>query len=406
MDSLRKFADLAEHIDLELAEETQSGLGININPVSKLDITCGPRSCGNQKEKERPEKDYQVLPVYQAALPNGKRTPLLKTLLTSACERNCYYCSCRAGRDFRRVTFQPDEMAKTFMQMHEKGIAKGIFLSSGVAGGGMRTEDRLIATAEILRFKLGFKGYLHLKIMPGVEQSQVERVMQLADRVSINLEAPTSQHLARLAPQKQFFDELLQPLRWVEDIRKNQPGSRGWNGHWASSTTQFVVGGSGETDLELLTTTQYLYQKLRLARAYYSGFSPVLGTPLENQAAVNPWRKNRLYQASFLLKSYFFDLEELPFCASGDLPLEIDPKLAWAQTHLVDAPVEINLADLHQLLRIPGIGPKGARSILLARKTQRLQSLVDLKTLGVSIVRAKPFILVNGKRPPVQLSLW
>ncbi len=153
----------------------------------------------------------------------GKRIALLKTLLTSACERNCFYCPFRAGRDFRRAaTFKPDEMAKAFMELYRSRIAEGFFLSSGIAGGGIRTQDQLIDTAEILRRKMGYTGYLHLKIMPGSQRAQVERAMQLADRVSINLEAPNSNGLARLAPRKIFIDELLRPLQWVDEIRRTR----------------------------------------------------------------------------------------------------------------------------------------------------------------------------------------
>ena len=162
--------------------------------------------------------------------------------------------------------------AKTYMKMYRSGIAKGIFLSSGVAGGGMRTQDRLIDTAEVLRNKLSYTGYLHLKIMPGAERDQVERAMQLADRVSINLEAPTTERLSRLAPQKIFLDELLAPLRWIDEIRRTKPAHFGWNGHWPSSVTQFVAGGSGETDLELLRTSAYLHHRLHLARVYFPVF--------------------------------------------------------------------------------------------------------------------------------------
>ncbi len=292
------------------------------------------------------------------------------------------------------------------MKIYQAGVAKGIFLSSGVAGGGMRTQDRLIAAAEILRHKLGYTGYFHLKIMPGAEQAQVERAMQLADRVSINLEAPTTEHLARLAPQKVFLEELLTPLRWVDQIRRSQPGINGWKGRWPSSVTQFVAGGSGETDLELLQTSEYLHQKLRLARVYFSGFAPVPDTPLEGQAPINPWRTHRLYQADFLLRDYGFGVEDLPFAASGSLPLDTDPKLAWARANLASQPIEINRADLHELLRIPGIGPHGARVILQARHQNRIRGIEDLKALGVSAQRAAPFILMDGRAAPAQLALF
>jgi predicted DNA-binding helix-hairpin-helix protein len=297
-------------------------------------------------------------------------------------------------------------MGKTFMQVYRSGAAQGIFLSSGVAGGGMRTQDRLLASAEVLRHKLNYTGYLHLKIMPGAERAQVERAMQLADRVSINLEAPSTARLARLAPQKVFLEELLTPLRWVEEIRRSQPGSQGWKGHWPSSVTQFVAGGAGENDLELLQTSEYLHRKLRLARVYFSGFSPVPGTPLENEIAINPWRTHRLYQADFLLRDYGFSVEDLPFSGGGNLPLETDPKLAWARANLSGQPVEVNRADLHELLRIPGIGPLGARAILAARRRNTLRQIEDLKALGVLAGRAAPFILMDGHRAPVQLSLF
>jgi predicted DNA-binding helix-hairpin-helix protein len=242
--------------------------------------------------------------------------------------------------------------------------------------------------------------------MPGAEQAQVERAMQLADRVSVNLEAPNTARLASLAPQKVFIEDLLRPLRWVEEIRKNQSSQKGWKGRWPSTTTQFVAGGAGENDLELLNTTFYLTRTLRLARVYYSGFKPVAGTPLENQPAINPWRQNRLYQASFLIRDYAFDLEDMPFNGAGELPLDVDPKLAWARAHLSETPLEINRADLHELLRIPGIGPQGARAILSARRANKIRSISDLKSLGVRTSRAIPFILLDGFQPARQLALF
>ncbi len=344
--------------------------------------------------------------VHPAVLPNGQRIKLLKTLLTSACERDCYYCPFRAGRDFRRATFQPEEYASLFMMLHRKGIAEGFFLSSGMVGGGIRTQDKLIATAEILRQKMGFKGYIHLKIMPGAEKEQVERTMQLADRVSVNLEAPNTTRLGKLAPHKQFIEELIRPLRWVDEIRHTQPGHLGWKGQWPSSVTQFVAGGSGESDLELLTTTEWLHKNLHLKRAYFSAFNPIQDTPLENQPATPPLREHRLYQASFLLRDYAFDVEELPFGGDGNLPMQTDPKLAWARIHLSHAPVELNQADRHNLLRIPGIGPKGAEAILRSRKEQRLRELSALRCFGIHPERAAPFILLDGKRAEFQLALF
>jgi predicted DNA-binding helix-hairpin-helix protein len=348
--------------------------------------------------------------IYQAALPGGKRAPLLKTLVTSACERDCNYCPFRAGRDFSRTTFKPEELARLVDQMYRAGAIEGVFLSSGIAGGGVRTQTRIIETAEILRERYAFRGYLHLKLMPGAEFDQVARAMQLADRVSANLEAPTAETLARLAPHKQLVEELVQPLRYVEQIRHAQGGAPGpWHSphrSGPSATTQFVVGPGGETDQELLRTTDYLRRHIGLARAYFSSFSPVPDTPLENRSPESPLRERRLYQSDFLLRDYGFRADELVFAGDGNLPVDEDPKVAWARRHLVEAPVELNRAEKSQLLRVPGIGPVGARRILQARREGRLSELQHLRQLGIYADRAAPFILLGGRRPTHQLRLW
>jgi len=342
--------------------------------------------------------------ITNAATPNGKHISLLKTLLTSTCESNCNYCPFRAGRDYHRTRLIPDEMAKVFMSLHRAGIVEGIFLSSGLAGGSIRTQDNLIDTIELLRNKHNYTGYVHLKIMPGAERSQVERIMQIADRVSVNLEAPNTKRLEHLAPRKEFMDDLIKPIRWIEETRQCMPPYLGWNGRWPSITTQFVVGPAGESDYELLVTTAYLHKKYRLSRAYFKAFTPVPSTPFENKTATLPKRELRLYQASFLLRDYKFQLEDLPFETTGSLPLECDPKTMWASLHLSERPVELNIAAHNVLLRIPGIGPKGAKAILSARKHERLKNISDLRKIGINPKRAIPFILINGKRPEYQLS--
>lgn len=355
-------------------------------------------ACFSQKQQE------QIF-VHPAQMPNGQSIKLLKTLLSSSCERDCFYCPFRAGRDFRRATFQPEEFARLFIQLHQSNLAEGIFLSSGIAAGGIRTQDKLLDTADILRNKLGFRGYLHLKIMPGSERAQVERAMLLADRVSVNLEAPNTERLSRLAPHKVFMEELLQPLKWAEEIRRSENPRKAWKGRWPSTVTQFVAGGADESDLELLTTTAWLNKNVGLKRAYFSAFHPIRDTPLENKAAVDPLREHRLYQASFLLRDYGFELEDLPFIGEGSLPLASDPKLAYAQINLVHTPVELNRADRRDLLRVPGIGPKGVEAILKARRSGKLRDISRLRTLGINSSRAAPFILLDGKRPAQQLAL-
>jgi predicted DNA-binding helix-hairpin-helix protein len=256
-----------------------------------------------------------------------------------------------------------------------------------------------------LRNKLGFKGYLHLKIMPGAEISQVEQAMLLADRVSLNLEAPNSKRLRILAPHKVFVNELIAPLKWVADIRSRKPARNGWNQRWPSTATQFVVGGAGENDIELLVTTEYLYRQLGLRRAYYSPFKPVDNTPLESQPATMYQRENRLYQASYLIRDYGFDMEELPFDNDGNLPQDTDPKLSWAMNFLSDNPIEINEASKRELLHIPGIGPKGVAVLVKERRINRLKCLDDLRRIGINPSRATPYITLDGRRPSQQLSL-
>jgi predicted DNA-binding helix-hairpin-helix protein len=387
MDALDTLKSLSSQMELEHAEEARGAQS-----------TARP-ACFTPKEK-------RAAFVHPAQLPSGKQVKLLKTLLSSACERDCYYCPFRAGRDFRRATFKPQEFAELFMKLNRSNMAEGIFLSSGIAAGGANTQNKILDTGEILRNRLGFRGYMHLKIMPGAEKAQVERLMQLADRVSINLEAPNTERLAKLAPNKTFIEELFTPLKWVEEIRRSQPAHKGWNGRWPSTVTQFVAGGSDESDLELLTTTDWLMKNVSLQRAYFSAFFPIRDTPMENKPAVDPLREHRLYQASFLLRDYGFDLEEMPFTKGGNLPLAADPKLAWAQQNLKDKPLELNQAGRHDLLRIPGIGPKGAEAILRARRTGKLRDLYALRKLGIVLPRAAPFVLLDGRRADKQLALF
>ena len=394
MNALDTLIELSGQMTLEHAEENRGA-----TPSQGRGRTATKPGCFTPKEAN-------AAFVHPAQLPNGKQIKLLKTLLSSACERDCFYCPFRAGRDFRRATFKPDEFAGLFSKMNQSGMAEGVFLSSGIAAGGVRTMDKLLDTADILRKKYHFKGYLHLKIMPGSEKDQVYRAMQLADRVSVNLEAPSTERLARLAPHKIFIEELMRPLRWVEEIRRTVSAHQFWNGRHPSTVTQFVAGGADESDLELLNTTQWLMKNVRLKRAYFSAFHPILDTPLENKPAVNPMREHRLYQASFLLRDYGFDLEDLPFTSDENLPLHTDPKLAWAQMNLIHTPIEVNRAEKRDLIKIPGIGLKGAEAILSARRLNRLHDLSALKKLGVIAERAAPYILLNGRRPASQLTLF
>lgn len=406
MDAFEKLALVSQQTTLESAGEVVDRPG---DPIRRQACGYTPLELrdrfGEDPLKARLTVKKHEIPIHMAAMPGGRRMPLIKAMLTTACERDCLYCPFRAGRNARRLTFRPEELAKTFYAIHQRGAADGIFMSTGIFAGGINTQNKLLDAAEILRRRLDYRGYLHIKIMPGVERGQVLQAMRLADRVSVNLEAPNEDRLRLLAPQKDFGRELLEPLRWVEEIRGTVPPDQGWRGRWPSSSTQFVVGGAGESDLEILGTVSHLFRSLGLARTYFEAFTPVEGTPLENHPAEDLRRQQRLYEASFLLRDYEFALEDMPFGKAGHLPLDIDPKRAYAEAALRQAPVDLNRADRIELLRIPGIGPRAAQAILRTRRETRLRDLHDLRKLGIQSNRAAPYILLDGRRPPLQLTL-
>lgn len=383
MEQLQKLRILSENMDKD--EE-----------VSKMPDT----SCEIEKNlMSYPEITY-------AKLPGGGTIPLLKTMVTSICEKNCNYCAFRSGRDTRRVTFSPDELANTFIKMVEKKIVKGLFLSSGILGKGIHSQDQIIATAEILRRKKKFDGYLHLKVMPGAEKDQIKELMKYADRVSINFEAPNPDRLATLAPKKDFFNEIFTRLTWIHEIR-NEEVTRGvWKNRWPSISTQFVVGPANENDMELIQSTAYLFTKFKLARVYFMAFSPLYNTPFENYPAENPVREHRLYQASYLLRDYGFHPGDFIYDSTGRLSLDSDPKTIWANEKLKNSPIEINSASFDELIRIPGIGPKRAKSILSYRKNYLIKNMNDLARLGVPSSKTENYILVNGKKSGRQLELF
>lgn len=238
--------------------------------------------------------------------------------------------------------------------------------------------------------------------MPRAEYEQVFRSMQLANRVSINLEAPNTYRLNLIAPCKRNFEELITPLQWIETIRQSSDPYLSWEHRWPSSSTQFVVGAASESDYELLSTTYILYHDLHLKRTYFSKFKPISNTPLFTKPGESPVRELRLYQASFLLRDYGFDLNEIPFDKFGYISQQSDPKYTWAKLHLIEEPIEINHADKQMLLRIPGIGKKTAQLIIEKRRIHNFSSLDELSKFVYNAPKMAPFILLNGKKPPVQ----
>lgn len=363
---------------------------------AQYDLCCP--ACGPGMARRRGPLDRWI---YPAVLPDGRTVRLLKVLLTNVCQNDCAYCGTRASASIERVSFLPEELARAFIEMLRQGKVEGLFLSSGIAGDAVRTMDRLLATAEIVRRRYGYQGYLHLKIMPGAQYSQVEAAVRLADRVSLNLEAPSEVYLTRIASRKDFQRDLLTPMRWVKQLADRGLATPG------GQTTQFVVGAADETDRDILTVTAQLYRELGLRRAYFSAFQPIPGTPLQDHPPTPLIREHRLYQADFLMRHYNFRLEDLTFDSQGNLPLHADPKVLWAERHPELFPIEVNSASREELLRVPGIGPRSATRLVQWRRQGRLRDLNALKAAGVVVARAAPYILLDGRPAGAkQLSLW
>lgn len=354
------------------------------------------QGCGTQMHRVRDDLGRWI---YPAVRPDGKRVRLLKVLQSNACQNDCAYCAHRAGRDGPRLTFRPDELARAFAELVQRGHAEGLFLSSGVFGRVDQATERMLATVELVRRRYRFRGYIHLKILPGADEASIAESIKLADRVSVNLEAPNAARLSALSRRKEFTGQLLGTLATAHRLRAEVAPS-------VSMTTQFVVGAAGESDREILTTAARLYRDLALARVFYSAFQPVVDTPLEDHPPTPLWREHRLYQADFLLRQYGFALEDLVFDEGGNLPARADPKLLWALAHPERFPIEVNAASREDLLRIPGIGPRFASRILQRRREGKLRDLAHLGLPQALAQRAAPFILLGGKRPVFQPTLW
>ncbi|HXU90723.1 MAG TPA: radical SAM protein [Methylomirabilota bacterium] len=343
-------------------------------------------------------------------VPGGGTTNLMRVMQTNACSLSCGYCPTFCGGNVPRATITPEETARTFMEVHRKGLAQGLFLTSGVPGRPYRATDRMLATLDLLRRREGFTGYLHIKLLPGAEPAQVDEAARLATRISVNLEAPASSYVRQLAREKDFEGDLLPKLaRAARQLarRREEPGALRASG----TTTQFVVGAAGERDREILDVVAGLERQRLLHHAHFSAFQPVAGTPLENRPATPAARELRLYQAEHLLRQYGFAFGELAFEPDGNLALDLDPKTAWARAHPEQFPLELTRAPYETLVRVPGVGPTTARRLVEARTHTVLRGVQDLRDAGVDTVRAAFYLSLRGRRlaaapPPEQLRLF
>ncbi len=327
--------------------------------------------------------------IYPAIGEGGSCVPLFKVLQTNTCEGNCFYCGNRRYRNFPRLDFQPEELARLFMENYRKGLVKGLFLSSAIYKNPNYSQEETLKTLKILRYKFHYRGYIHYKVLPGASKDLIKEASRLSDRLSINLETCGEKFLKKLTPTKSY-QSLLSGLKEISRINEITPLRAG-------ITTQLVIGPAGETDRDILNLTHQLYRDYKLWRVYYSGFTPLRDTPLESFPRCSPWREVRLYQADFLLRKYGFTSQELPFDENGNLSLEIDPKLAWAERHPESFPLEINETPYENLIRVPGIGKISARRILEVRRHSSIKNLDELRKLGAVVGRARNFITLKGK---------
>ena len=333
---------------------------------------------------------------------DGRCISLLKVLYSNECVFDCKYCANRAFNDVLRTSFTPEELCTLTMEFYRRNYIEGLFLSSGVKRSPDHTMEELLCVVRLLRQKHHFQGYIHLKAIPGASSELIRQAGYLADRMSVNLELPTAEGLKKLAPHKNR-ETILRPMKQIQLQReenkeelvlyRNAPQFVP-----AGQSTQMIIGATGESDFEIISVAEALYQKFSLKRVFYSAFVsvnqdrdlPVLpaGPPL--------LREHRLYQADWLMRYYGFQASELLSGKHPNFNLLLDPKADWAVAHLENFPVEVNTADYYVLLRVPGIGYQSARRIVQARRTHSLD-FSDLKRIGVVMKRALYFITCNGR---------
>jgi len=333
---------------------------------------------------------------------DGRCISLLKVLLSNSCIYDCSYCVNRKSNDVRRATFEPHELAKLMIQFYRRNYIEGLFLSSAVMRSPDYTCEQMIEVLSLLRNTYRFRGYIHVKAIPGADDKLITALGLLTDRMSINLEFPSNESLRLLAPDKSR-ESILSPMRKITaGIHENRTDLVKYS-HTpkfvpAGQSTQMIVGASPETDYHIINLSAALYRKFELKRVFYSAYIPVLAGRHLPSTETKPQllREHRLYQADWLLRFYRFDAAELLDEKNPNFNLLIDPKCNWALNHYDYFPVEINTAPYETLLRVPGLGVVSVKKIIEARRMGSLD-FVDLKKMGVVLKRAQYFVTCNGK---------
>jgi len=363
--------------------------------AAKYDVSCSS-SGSNRKNKTKGLGDASS-GICHTYTEDGRCVSLLKILLTNYCIYDCAFCVSRRSNDVQRAAFTVEEVVDLTMNFYRRNYIEGLFLSSGIFKNADYTMERLVRIAKKLRLENNFNGYIHLKSIPGASEELLTEAGLYADRLSINLEMPTESGLKLLAPEKSH-DDVRKPLGFVKESIARFNDERKTLRHVpkfvpAGQSTQMVIGATRETDMEIMYSADDYYKKYNLKRVYYSGYIPISNDSRMPSLGTQPplLRENRLYQTDWLIRHYGFDIRELLNDNNPNLDADIDPKLSWALRNMDQFPVDINTADYHMILRVPGIGVGSAKKIVQARKFSRLRS-DQLKKLGIAWNRARHFV--------------
>lgn len=368
--------------------------------AAKYDVSCSS-SGSNRGNKKGGLGNASAAGICHSWTDDGRCISLLKILMTNYCIYDCTYCINRSSNDLPRAAFTPDEIVDITINFYKRNYIEGLFLSSAVYKSPDYTMEMIYQVVKRLREVENFNGYIHIKAIPGADSKIVERVGLLVDRMSVNIELPTEEGLKLLAPQK-TTEKILKPMDQIKtSIIKSQEDRKKFRFSPkfvpAGQTTQLIIGATPDSDLKILRLSEGLYKGYSLKRVYYSAFVPVSSSPKLPAIKSPPLvRENRLYQADWLLRFYGFEARELLDENKPDFDLDLDPKCDWALRNIHLFPVEINKADYHMLLRVPGIGVKSALRIVQSRKFSSID-FEDLRKLGIVLKRAKYFITCKGK---------
>jgi predicted DNA-binding helix-hairpin-helix protein len=376
--------------------DTQAKLDI-LSRDAQYDLSC---SCGTKDpaEHRRRSNDHASW-LYPTTTASGGAGIILKTLLGNRCVNDCAYCPLRCGCDFKSVALTPGEIASFFYELAAKRPLIGLFLSSAVLRDGDTTMELLIESARLLRQRYRYRGYIHLKVIPGCSTAAIDEALKYASALSLNIEVPSEDHFSALSSTQEYQRDIIGPLTYLA-----QRTARGAEYERVTTSTQFIVGASDESDKEILQRVGELYRSLGVGRIYYSAYQQALGetslipkrsvvTSLQGELfddlvpSHHLDREHRLYQADYLVRSYGFEVEELIFAQEGNLSLLADPKQVWAEANAHLFPLSINSATREELLRVPELGPVRVGRILKQRREGRIASLAALALPSTVISR-------------------